>query len=104
MIRSDLGCYMETTTWQLDPKHFYIIKGDEYRSVTDLCTGANLTTITLHPDFKGGAFYVANSKNFFVIKTKAEPPCFECKCGENLDNASTDQNINDAYRSTGGCH
>ena len=43
---------------------------------------------------------MANSKNFFVIKTKAEPPCFECKCGENLDNASTNQNINDTYLPT----
>ena len=42
---------------------------------------------------------MANSKNFFVIKTKAEPPFFECKCGENLENASNDcnQNISDTY-------
>ena len=124
IIRSDLGCYMKayhvrdgddpvtihplhpTCAWgdhyMATPKHFYIIKGNECRSVTDLCTGANLTTITLHPDFKGGAFYMANSKNFFVIKMKAEPPFFECKCGENLENASNDRNqtISDTYLPT----
>ena len=42
---------------------------------------------------------MANSKNFFVIKMKAEPPFFECKCGENLENASNDcnQTISDTY-------
>ena len=95
IVRSDLGCYMTSETWDLHkgeekkkiyPLHpncsegdhymasmarreefrhymasveFFIIKGNEFRRVTDLTTDKSATTGTLHKKCQGGDFYLA---------------------------------------------
>lgn len=95
IVRSDLGCYM--TTWDLHEgenknniyplhpncsegdhymasmareKFFIIIKGNEFRRVTDLTTDKSATTGTLHKKCQGGDFYLAS----FVLKPPADSP------------------------------
>ena len=62
-----------------DYPSFLIIKGDEYREVEDLTTDKNPKQHTLHPDCRGGDFYMATSyynafstSAVFIIVYKAE--------------------------------
>ena len=45
-----------------DYDYCFIIKGDDFRKVTDLSTDANAKTGTLHPKCRGGDFYLGTSK------------------------------------------
>ena len=117
IIRSDLGCYMkayhvrdgdipvkiyplhptcaEGDHYLATPKHFYIIKDNKCRKVTDLYRGADPETFQLHPGCEGGLFYMAkDSDNFFIIKST------ECKHVTNLKSGkvkTSDQQILEKY-------
>lgn len=89
IVRSDLGCYMTSETWDLhkgeekkniyplhpncsegdhymasmarirEEEEFFIIKGNKFRRVMDLTTDKSATTGTLHKKCQGGDFYLA---------------------------------------------
>ncbi|XP_051760746.1 uncharacterized protein LOC127518310 [Ctenopharyngodon idella] len=89
IIRSDLGCYMETSDlnngsdisiFSLHPscqngdhylgdKHgyFYIIKGSEYRKFNYLTTHSDHKVDTLHPNCQGGDHYFSAFDKFYII-------------------------------------
>ena len=123
IIRSDLGCYMKayhvrdgddpvtihllhpTCAWGdhylATPDHFYIIKGNECRKVTDLSTGADPTTFTLNVECEDGDFYMAkNSKKFFVIKSNQGHSPFGCKHVQSLKdgNVICEKEMLDMYK------
>ncbi|KAK9960344.1 hypothetical protein ABG768_008205 [Culter alburnus] len=89
IIRSDLGCYMQTSDinkgsnisiFSLHPvcqngDHylgewdgpFYIIKGNSYRRVTNLTTDSDAVVYSLHPNCQGGDHYLATIGYFYII-------------------------------------
>uniref|UniRef100_A0A8C1E641 Uncharacterized protein n=2 Tax=Cyprinus carpio carpio TaxID=630221 RepID=A0A8C1E641_CYPCA len=89
IIRSDLGCYMQTSNinqgsdisiFNLHPackngdhylgdwgSRFYIIKGKFYRRVTDLMTDSDAVVYSLHPNCQGGDHYFSDSGCFYII-------------------------------------
>ncbi|XP_077053704.1 uncharacterized protein LOC143706044 [Siphateles boraxobius] len=89
IIRSDLGCYMRSSNFNkgsdlsihdLHPscqhgehyfadenEQFYIIKGDDFRSVTDLSKDTDSSVFTLHPDCRGGDHYLSAFDWFYII-------------------------------------
>ncbi|XP_055061626.2 uncharacterized protein [Misgurnus anguillicaudatus] len=89
IIRSDLGCYMQTSDlnkgsnisiFSLHPScqngehyfadkfgHFYIIKGELCRRVTDLSTDADAEVYNLHPELQGADHYLSVDDTFFII-------------------------------------
>ncbi|XP_065110020.1 uncharacterized protein [Paramisgurnus dabryanus] len=89
IIRSDLGCYMQTSDlnkgsnisiFSLHPScqngehyfadmdgYFYIIKGESYRRVKDLSTDADAVVKDLHPELQGGDHYMSINNKFFII-------------------------------------
>ncbi|ROL41916.1 hypothetical protein DPX16_1821 [Anabarilius grahami] len=89
IIRSDLGCYLETSDlnkgsdisiFSLHPAckdgdhyladengYFYIIKGNSYRRVKNLTTDSDAKIYTLHPNCQGGDHYFATYYCFYII-------------------------------------
>uniref|UniRef100_A0A672MCD7 Uncharacterized protein n=1 Tax=Sinocyclocheilus grahami TaxID=75366 RepID=A0A672MCD7_SINGR len=89
IIRSDLGCYMQTSDinkgsdisiFSLHPtcqngdhylgdwgSKFYIIKGKFYCRVTDLMTDSGAVVYSLHPNCQGGDHYFSDSGHFYII-------------------------------------
>lgn len=94
IIRSDLGVYMRCKNFHegkdikifpLSPacrwgdhymagefrntNYFYIIKGNEYRRVTDMSLDKNAEVHSLHPKCRGGSFYCAygNCEWFYIV-------------------------------------
>ncbi|XP_016373914.1 uncharacterized protein LOC107713007 [Sinocyclocheilus rhinocerous] len=89
IIRSDLGCYMQTSDlnkgsdisiFSLHPAcqngdhylgdskgSFHIIKGNSCRRVTDLSTDSNAVVYKLHPNCQGGDHYFAAHRYFYII-------------------------------------
>ncbi|XP_051762708.1 uncharacterized protein LOC127519201 [Ctenopharyngodon idella] len=89
IIRSDLGCYMwsdnlntgsHISILSLHPScqngdhylgdenvNFYIIKGNEYRRVSDLTTDSNAVVYSLHPNCQGGDYYFSANSKFYII-------------------------------------
>ncbi|CAJ0935048.1 unnamed protein product [Ranitomeya imitator] len=89
IVRSDLGCYMRSTSFHrgegievfsLHPScrggdhylaftddQFYIIKGDQYRHVSNLTTGADAIIYPLHPYCRGGDHYLSSFDYFYII-------------------------------------
>ncbi len=122
IIRSDLGCYMQTsdlnkcsdlTIFGLHPScqngdhyladmdgYFYIIKDKSYRKVTDLSTDAKAVVEDLHPDFQRGDHYLGIDK-FFVIMFKSRGIC---KITSGLGSISTDIQHNLNPKSSNGLY
>ncbi|ROI52169.1 hypothetical protein DPX16_3439 [Anabarilius grahami] len=89
IIRSDLGCYMETSDLNngsnisisslhpacQDGDHylgnwdgcFYIIKGNNYRRVKNLTTDSEAEVHSLHPNCQGGDHYLTAFGMFYII-------------------------------------
>ncbi|KAI2661111.1 Protein pp71 [Labeo rohita] len=91
IIRSDLGCYMQTSDlskgsdifiFSLHPacqngdhyiggdSYFHIIKGNSCRRVTSLTTENNTVVYSLHPSCQGGDHYFAAHGYFYIIFQK----------------------------------
>ena len=124
IIRSDLRCCMKAyhvrdgdipvkiyplhptcaggDHYMATPKHFYIIKGNKCRKVTDLYRGADPETFQLHPDCQGGLFYMAkDSDNFFIITYNSQESKYDCKHVTNLKDGkvkNSDQQILGKYK------
>ncbi|XP_069841168.1 uncharacterized protein [Dendropsophus ebraccatus] len=89
IIRSDLNCYMKSTSFHSgedlsifklhpacrDGDHylghkadlFYIIKGNSYRRVSNMNTDGDAVVYTLHPKCQGGDHYLSAYDNFYII-------------------------------------
>ncbi|XP_048373848.1 uncharacterized protein LOC125445061 [Sphaerodactylus townsendi] len=89
IVRSDLRCYMRATNFnggsQLElfqlhnscqggdhylahqNGYFYIIKGDNFRRVSDMTNDSEATVFSLHPDCRGGDHYLSSHGNFYII-------------------------------------
>ncbi|KAG8544544.1 hypothetical protein GDO81_022297 [Engystomops pustulosus] len=89
IVRSDLGCYMRSTSFHYgedlevfslhpacrDGDHyladkndlFYIIKGNYYRRVSNMHQDTESATYTLHPNCRGGDFYLSSGDSFYII-------------------------------------
>lgn len=113
IIRSDLGVYMRCKNFHegedikifpLSPacrwgdhymasefrntNYFYIIKGDEYRRVTDMSRDTDAQVRSLHPKCRGGSFYFCaygNCEWFYII-------CADRGVYRKVRNMNTDQN------------
>lgn len=122
IIRSDLGCYMQSsnlnkgsdlTIFSLHPScrngdhyvadmegHFYIIKAKSYRRVTDLSTDADAVVQDLDPDFQHGDHYLGINK-FFVVIFKRRGIC---RITSSLGIISTDVKVNLSPKSSSGLY
>ncbi len=88
IIRSDLGCYMQTSNlnkgadisiFSLHPacqngdhyiggdSYFHIINGNSCRRVTNLTTDSDAVVYSLHPNCQGGDHYFAAHGYFYII-------------------------------------
>ncbi|KAL1252290.1 hypothetical protein QQF64_020086 [Cirrhinus molitorella] len=89
IIRSDLGCYMQTSDlnkgsdisichlhpacqngdhYIADNKgYFHIIKGNSCRKVSDLSTDSDAEVYSLHPSCQGGDHYLSTFHCFYII-------------------------------------
>ncbi len=88
IIRSDLGCYMQTSNlnkgadisiFSLHPacqngdhyiggdSYFHIINGNSCRRVTNLTTDSDAVVYSLHPSCQGGDHYFAAHGYFYII-------------------------------------
>ncbi|XP_073491087.1 uncharacterized protein [Aquarana catesbeiana] len=89
IIRPDLNCYMSSRDfhsgedlliYSLHPScrngdhylayeddHFYIIKSDHYRRVTNLNTDGSAVVYSLHPNCRGGSHYCSAFGAFYII-------------------------------------
>ncbi|KAI2645892.1 Glycine cleavage system H protein, mitochondrial [Labeo rohita] len=84
IIRSDLGCYMQSTLditilsshpacqngdhyFGSGDSYFYIIKGKSYLRVSNLTTYSNGVVYSLHPNCQGGDHYLRAFGKFYII-------------------------------------
>nr|XP_028559464.1 uncharacterized protein LOC114582539 isoform X1 [Podarcis muralis]XP_028559465.1 uncharacterized protein LOC114582539 isoform X1 [Podarcis muralis]XP_028559466.1 uncharacterized protein LOC114582539 isoform X1 [Podarcis muralis] len=92
IVRSDLGCYMRSTNFhegkdlEVFSLHsscqggdhylaheddlFYIIKGDNYRRVSNMNADLGSVVYSLHPNCRGGDHYLSAFGSFYIIFQK----------------------------------
>ncbi|XP_064417962.1 uncharacterized protein LOC135358294 [Latimeria chalumnae] len=118
IVRSDLGCYMESYDFNkgsnlvvksLHPacqggdhylayySYFYIIKGNSYRCVTNMSDDADATVYELHPNCQGGDHYLCTYGNFYIIFQ--DKGTYRCTSDMRYDSEAVEHSLHPDYRS-----